>query len=452
MCQGIPNRGATFLRAAFVGVRQYVDWERWSPSGNGLRAAAIEIEAAAGFEAAAFGCVGMRNAFGEILGAGRKGRIDGVEMVVEIGRKRGRRRRRGFCGGFEFGRVLRGGSGPAFAAKGAATAGRLAIGCGGLGGVGVSFGVGYIQEGPGTSRLSVNKPGVDKGVGGVRGWGGPAFAAKGAATAGRLALGCGGVRGWGGRVVGCGGFGGGGSGRIVAVGAGDGPTADFFDFGLFGFACGEFGLEFFVVGDFAAAAEEGEDLIGVGVGDFCGEAALDEEKGYFGLEAVDFGGGGEGAGRFGEFGGGERGGVGLVGAAEGRGVEGEHAAAMAVGFCEGATIGIRRMVRFQLEISWGVYTPGVFCRFVKRRKMEEADSRQSTDDSLKRRTRREDNAEALRARRLAERRGGRLRPTVDSLKSKRGREDNAEAQRARRFAEDGNRRIDADSRQSTADS
>jgi hypothetical protein len=131
-----------------------------------------------------------------------------------------------------------------------------------------------------------------------------------------------------------------GIGGIVTVGAGDGPTHDFFDVGFFGFAFGKFGLAFFVVGDFAATAEQGEDLIGVGVGDFCGDAALDEEKGDLGLEAVNFGGGGKSAGGFGKFGGGERGRVWLVGAAEGRGVEGQHAAAMAVGFGEGATIGI----------------------------------------------------------------------------------------------------------------
>jgi hypothetical protein len=54
---------------------------------------------------------------------------------------------------------------------------------------------------------------------------------------------------------------------------------------------------------------------------------------------------------------------------------------------------------------------------VKRKKMEEADSRQSTADSLKSRTRKEDNAEVLKARRLAENaRGiGRLRSAADSL-------------------------------------
>ena len=62
-----------------------------------------------------------------------------------------------------------------------------------------------------------------------------------------------------------------------------------------------------MVGDFAAAAEEGEDLIGVGVGDFCGEAAVDQEKGDLGLEAVNLGGSGEGAGGLGKFGGGELG-------------------------------------------------------------------------------------------------------------------------------------------------
>ena len=122
------------------------------------------------------------------------------------------------------------------------------------------------------------------------------------------------------------------------------------------------------MGDFAAAAEESEDLIGVGVGDFCGEAAVDQEKGDLGLEAVDFGGSGEGAGGLGKFGGGElgwsseSGGLGLVGKAVGRGVEGQHAAAMAVGFGEGAAIrcdGFRKIIGFQLELRGGIY-PAVF--------------------------------------------------------------------------------------------
>lgn len=138
--------------------------------------------------------------------------------------------------------------------------------------------------------------------------------------------------------------------------------------GFRGFAFDAFGVEFFVVGDFAAAAEEREDLIGVGVGELGGDASVNEEKSDLGLEAVDFGGSGKGAGGFGEFGADEfvgireGGGLGLVGEAIGRAVGGQHAAAMAVGFGEGAAIridGFRRMDRFQLELRGGIY-PAVF--------------------------------------------------------------------------------------------
>jgi len=50
--------------------------------------AAGGVEAAAASEAAAFGFVGRRNAPGKILRAGRKRWIDGVEVIVEIARKR----------------------------------------------------------------------------------------------------------------------------------------------------------------------------------------------------------------------------------------------------------------------------------------------------------------------------------------------------------------------------
>jgi hypothetical protein len=98
----VSNRRDPFLEAG-----QYVDWETGSPSGNGLGAAAIEVEAAAGFEATAFGGVGMGNAFREVLRAAGERWVNGVEVVVEIGRKTGS---------------------PAFAAKDAATAGGPAIG------------------------------------------------------------------------------------------------------------------------------------------------------------------------------------------------------------------------------------------------------------------------------------------------------------------------------------
>ena len=53
-----------------------------------MGAAAIEIEAAAGFEATTFGGIGMGNAFREVLRAAGERRVDGVEVVVEIRRKR----------------------------------------------------------------------------------------------------------------------------------------------------------------------------------------------------------------------------------------------------------------------------------------------------------------------------------------------------------------------------
>jgi hypothetical protein len=67
-----------------------VDWVSGSPSRNGLGAAAIEVEATACFEAAAFGGVGMRNAFGEVLGAreegtGRWGGNGCRNLVEEVG-------------------------------------------------------------------------------------------------------------------------------------------------------------------------------------------------------------------------------------------------------------------------------------------------------------------------------------------------------------------------------
>jgi hypothetical protein len=75
---------------------------------------------------------------------------------------------------------------------------------------------------------------------------------------------------------------------------------------------------------------------------------------------------------------------------------------------------------------------------VKRKRMEDVDSLQLTADSLKRKTRRKDNAEAQRARRLAENAEGvgRLRLTVDSLQmTVWDSEGDAETQGALRFAE-----------------
>jgi hypothetical protein len=77
-------------------------------------------------------------------------------------------------------------------------------------------------------------------------------------------------------------------------------------------------LEFLVIGDFAAGAEEILTEVGVDARFLGGDAPLDEEEGDLGEEAVDVFGRGEGAGGFGEFGGGELGGGGLVGAAKAR--------------------------------------------------------------------------------------------------------------------------------------
>jgi len=77
-----------------------------------------------------------------------------------------------------------------------------------------------------------------------------------------------------------------------------------------------FFAELLVKGDFALGAEEVLAEVGVGVGFFGGDEAADAEEGDGFEEAVNFLGGGEGAGGFGEFGGGYFLGRGFVGAAE----------------------------------------------------------------------------------------------------------------------------------------
>lgn len=119
--------------------------------------------------------------------------------------------------------------------------------------------------------------------------------------------------------------------------------------------------ELLVIGDFALGAEEILGEIGVDAGLLGGDLAADAEKGDGDEEAVDVLWGGESAGGLGEFGGGEllvgRAGIslGLVRPAEGRAVDGKHAAAMAMGFGEGAAIGIGgEETKVHFGTPWGI--------------------------------------------------------------------------------------------------
>jgi hypothetical protein len=82
------------------------------------------------------------------------------------------------------------------------------------------------------------------------------------------------------------------------------------------FAFDAFIAEFLVVGDFAMAALEDLAEVGVGAGFLGSEQASDAEEGDLAEKRVDFLGGGEGAGGFGEFGDGLLVRVGFVGEAE----------------------------------------------------------------------------------------------------------------------------------------